>query len=506
MLDANFTALKRKELKIINMRTLVTILLLSCLFGTSIFAATKKKPAQPNILIFYVDDLGWMDLACQGSEFYETPAIDQLANEGIRFTQGYTAHPRCVPARYGVMTGKYPARGPAPGGKGMVAEDVTIAEALQDGGYATFFTGKWHLLFRDKEGNMPQNQGFDVNVAGGAAGAPPTYFYPYRKGESTPSGRKGYKKDEIHGLEDGKEGEYITDRLTDETVEFMTEHVKKNTDEPFFVFLSHYGVHTPFEAKPELVAKYEAKLAKMKYELPEYEKTITGDNKLRQDFPVYAAMIESVDQSMAKIQTTLENLGIEDNTIIIFTADNGGLSTRGNTRQLATSNYPLRYGKGWLYEGGIREAFIVKWPGQTKAGSVSDALVSGTDIYPTVLGMAGLKQRPNDHLDGLDVTNAIKGNKFERNAPLFWHSPMGRPGSTGDSNSSAVRLGDYKLIDWYDEGRIELFNLKDDIGESRDLSSSMPAKASELHHLVKEWRQSINAVKLDPSKNKWQKK
>jgi len=478
------------------------------LFGLAGLKAVQKKEMKqkPNILIFYVDDLGWMDLACQGSAFYETPAIDQLANEGVRFTQAYTAHPRCVPARYGVMTGKYPARGPVPGGPGMVFEDVTIAEALKDGGYATFFTGKWHLLFRDKEGNMPENQGFDVNVAGGAAGAPPTYWYPYRKGEATPSGKKGFKKNEIHGLEDGQEGEYITDRLTDETVQFLTQHVKKETDKPFFVFLSHYGVHTPFEAKPELVEKYRKKLKTMQYDLPEYEKTITGDTKLRQDFPVYAAMIESVDQSMAKISSTLKQLGIEDNTIIIFTADNGGLSTRGNTRQLATSNYPLRYGKGWLYEGGIREAFIVKWPGVSIEGEVSNALITGTDIYPTVLEMAGLEQRPQDHMDGVDVTAAIKGKAFKREKPLFWHSPMGRPGSTGDSNSSAVRLGDYKLIDWYDEGRIELFDLSSDIGERKDLSKTMPAKTKEMHQLVKDWRQSINAVKLDPNKNKWQKK
>ncbi len=470
-------------------------------------AKPLKKDKQPNILIFYVDDLGWMDLSCQGSEFYETPAIDQLADEGIRFTQAYTAHPRCVPARYGVMTGKYPARGHVPGGGGLVADDVTIAEALKEGGYATFFTGKWHLLFKDKEGNMPEKQGFDINVAGGAAGSPPSYWYPYRKGESTPAGRKGFKKTEIHGLEDGQEGEYITDRLTDETVQFMQQHVQQKPDEPFFVFLSHYGVHTPFEAKPELVEKYKKKLkSEMSYDLPEYEKTITGDTKLRQDFPVYAAMIESIDQSMAKVCQTLEELGVADNTIIIFTADNGGLSTRGNTRKLATSNYPLRYGKGWLYEGGIREAFIVKWPGVTPQGQVSDALVTGTDIYPTVLEMAGLPQRPNDHKDGVDVTSAIKGQSFNRETPIFWHSPMGRPTSTGDRNSTAVRLGDYKLVDWYDEGTIELYNLKDDIGEQHNLAEQMPEKASELHQLVKEWRASIDAQILDPSKNKWSKK
>lgn len=489
------------------MKYVLSVLLCAFLLGmtkTNVAGQTIQK--QPNIIVFYVDDLGWMDLSVQGSEFYETPAIDQLAKDGVRFTNAYTAHPRCVPARYGVMTGRYPARGHVPGKGGLQPDDVTIAEALKEGGYSTFFTGKWHLLFKEKEGNMPENQGFDVNVAGGAAGSPPTYWYPYRKGEATPAGQKGFKKTEIHGLEDGQVGEYITDRITDETLNFISSHTATKADKPFFVFLSHYGVHTPFEAKPELVKKYKDKLKSMKYELPEYEKTITGDTKLRQDFPVYAAMIESIDQSMAKLQAKLEELGIANNTIIIFTADNGGLSTRGNSRKLATSNYPLRYGKGWLYEGGIREAFIVKWPGIAKAGSVSDDLVTGTDIYPTVLEMAGLSQRPQDHMDGVDITASLKGKKFERNTPMFWHSPMARPNSTGDNNSSAVRVGDFKLIDWYDEGRVELFNLKEDIGEKHNLAEQMPEKARELHQLVVDWRKSINAAKLDPSKNKWQKK
>lgn len=286
----------------------------------------------------------------------------------------------------------------------------------------------------------------------------------------------------------------------------MENHVTTQPDQPFFLFLSHYGVHTPFEAKEELVQKYQAKLKTMEYDLPEYEKTITGDTKLRQDFPVYAAMIESIDQSMDSINETLKKLNIADNTIIIFTADNGGLSTRGNTRQVATSNYPLRYGKGWLYEGGIREAFIVKWPGVTQAGTVSEAVVTGTDIYPTVLAMAGLEQRPQDHLDGMDVTTAIKGLKFDRHQPIFWHSPMARPGSTGDENSSAVRWGDYKLIDWYDKGEVELFNLKEDIREQQNLAEEMPEKTEELLQLVRHWRKEINAKKLDPSKGKWQKK
>ena len=478
--------------------SIVFITLLGFVFNN---ANAQKKP---NIIVFYVDDLGWVDLSIQGSQFYETPAIDKLANEGIRFTQGYTAHPRCVPARYGVMTGKFPARGHVPGKGGLEPNDITIAEALNEGGYKTFFTGKWHLLFKDKKGNMPENQGFDINIAGGAAGSPPTYWYPYRKGDKTEAGSKGYKKGELHGLDNGVEGEYLTDRLTNESVNFINTQVKENPDQPFFLFLSHYGVHTPFEAKPELVKKYRQKLSKMEYDLPEYEKTITGDTKLRQDFPVYAAMIESIDQSMAKITQTLKDLNIDDNTIIIFTADNGGLSTRGNNRKLATSNYPLRYGKGWLYEGGIREAFIVKWPGVSKPGTVSDALVVGTDIYPTALSMAGLQLHPENHIDGIDISEAIKGNTFSREKPIFWHSPAGRPKRTGDENSSVVRLGDYKLVDWYDKGIIELFNIKNDIGEQNDLSKDNPEKVKELKKLLDDWKHSIQAEKLTPEMAKKQ--
>lgn len=465
-------------------------ILLSIFF---VLALTINATNKPNIILFYVDDLGWMDLSCQGSQFYETPAIDQLAKEGMRFTNAYTAHPRCVPARYGVLTGRYPSRGKVPGGGELLPEDYTVAEALRDGGYHTYFTGKWHVLFQEGLDNMPENQGFDVNVAGGAAGSPPTYWYPYRKGASTPEGQQGLVKTEIHGLDEGgSEGEYITDRLTRETVNFIDSHVKeRGKDEPFFVCFSQYGVHTPFEAKQELIDKYQRKLDTMTYDLPEYETTQTGDSKLRQDFPTYAAMIESVDQSMAALQSKLIELGIEDNTIIVFTADNGGLSTRGNTRELATSNYPLRNGKGWLNEGGIREAFIVKWPGVTTAGQITDEATIATDLYPTFLEMAELAQRPKDHLDGESIVKVLKGEAYVRTKPLYWHSPAARPESTGDMNSSALRHGDYKIIDWYDEGRMQLFNLKEDISESYDLSESMPGKKAEMMALLETTKKEV---------------
>jgi arylsulfatase A-like enzyme len=466
------------------------------------FAAPANKP---NIILFYVDDLGWMDLGVQGSKLYETPNIDRLAKEGVRYTQGYTPHPRCLPARYGVITGRFPARGGVPGGKGhLQPDDRTMAHALRDGGYKTCFAGKWHLTGPFGEKNLPQNMGFDVNIAAGAAGAPPTYFYPYRTKDTSKlktGWEIGLDVDYIHGLEgNGKEGDYVTDILTDKSIAF----IEANTKNPFFLYLSQYGVHTPFEAPERLVKKYEAKLKKMKFDGPEYvpvdQITGRGDMLTRQNNAVYAAMIESVDESLGRIFQTLEKLGISDNTIIVFTADNGGLSNRGSVdgktsgRPLATTNFPLKNGKGWLYEGGIREAFIVKWPGVTQAGFVNETdVVVGSDLFPTFLEMAGLPLQPQNHIDGISIVASLKGQKFERGKPVFWHSPTSRPYSTGDSDSSAVRIGDYKLIEWYNADHVELYDLSKDIGEQNDLSKKMPEKTAEMLAVLYSWRKEINA-------------
>ena len=451
---------------------------------------------KPNIVLFYVDDLGWMDLSCQGSKFYETPNIDRLASEGVRFMQGYTSHARCLPARYGVLTGRFPARGHIPGEGSLHPADYTMAEALRDGGYKTFFAGKWHLTGKEGAPNLPQNQGFDVNIAGGAAGAPRTYFYPYRK-MSEDKLKEGWQigldGNALAGLSDGKPGDYLTDALTDRALDFIRQH----KDEPFFVYLSHYGVHEPLEAPERLVKKYEEKLKTMKYEGPAYEKTPTRDNKLRQDVPEYAAMIESVDESMGQLLAELNRLGIADRTIIVFTSDNGGLSARGNNRRTSTSNRPLRTGKGWSYEGGIREPFIVKWPGVTTPGSTNkNSVVVTTDLYPTFLEMAGLPLRPKDHLDGISLVPALKDSSWIRTTPVFWHNPTARPDMTGEYNNTAIRDGDWKLIDWYDSGTVELYNIKDDIREDHDLSQQMPEKTAELSAKIKAWRQEINAVIL----------
>ncbi len=442
---------------------------------------------QTNFVFVVIDDLGWMDLGVQGSAFYETPRIDALAAGGMRFTQGYTPHPRCLPARYGFITGRFPGANGVPGGpeNNLRPTEVTIAETFQTNGYATCFAGKWHLIGTHGADNLPQNQGFDVNFAGGKAGAPPTYFYPYRKpGNPAPTDELTYN---LYFEKDGVPGEYITDRLTDECLKW----IKWNADKPMFLALWHYGVHTPFEAPAGLVAKYTAKLATMEYgDLPEYIPAGIGQQKMRQNHPIYAAMIESIDTSIGRLLDQLDELGIAGNTVIVFTSDNGGLSNRGghNTRELATANNPLRTGKGWLYEGGIREAFIVKGPG-IPAMLNTNAVVTGTDIYPTLLELAGLPLEPGNHLDGVSFAPALRGETYDRGKPIFWHSPLARPYSTGDFNSSAIRDGDYKLIWFYDTpGQpYELYNVKTDIGENNNLAGTLPDIATNLLAKIQAW-------------------
>jgi arylsulfatase A-like enzyme len=369
---------------------------------------------------------------------------------------------------------------------------------MKEAGYSTYFAGKWHL---GKEGAYPDDQGYVVNIGGCHMGAPGAYFAPYKA-------EKGKHNELIPGLEIAPTNEYLTDRLTDETVKF----IKANKDEPFFVFLSHYAVHTPIQGKQEYTDQYKKKLKKMPAsKFPEYIKEGAGQTKMRQDHPVYASMIQSVDESLGRIRKTIADLGLADDTIIIFTSDHGGLSNRGhNTRELATTNYPLRAGKGWCYEGGIRVPLIVRIPGVTKAGSVSDRVVTGTDYYPTILSMLGLPLRPRQHLDGESFYQALKGEKMGDRRAAFWHSPHSRPYSTGDFNCSVVRDGDYKLIQWYDKDKVELFNIPKDISEEKDLSASQPGKTKELLAKLRDWRKEIDAY-IDPDpvktwkKHKWNK-
>jgi arylsulfatase A-like enzyme len=472
----------------------------------SVSGLLGRERKRPNFVFFLIDDLGWKDLGCFGSPFYETPNIDRLAAQGMRFTNAYAACPVCSPTRASIMTGKYPARlrltNYIPGARSgkllsaeyfhyMKLEEVTLAEALQEAGYRTYFVGKWHL------GNAPyypEKQGFDVNVAGDQSGAPPTYFYPYRRGRySLPS------------LEEGQPGEYLTDRLTDESLKL----IERSKDEPFLLYLSHYAVHIPLEAKKAMLERYQAKVERLGLQdkahfltNEDWPRSGAGDEKWRatlktrilQDHAVYAAMIESVDESVGRVMNKLQELGIADNTIVFFMSDNGGLATAEGQ---PTCNLPLRGGKGWLYEGGIREPMLVKWPGVVKAGTVCDEPVISTDFYSTMLEMAGLPPKPAQHVDGASMVPLLKGTGRPQRQALYWHYP--HYSNQGGKPGGVVRVGDFKLIEFYEDNRVELYNLRSDLGEQHDLAAEMPEKAAELRRMLHEWRQEVGAVMPPPN-------
>ncbi len=436
-------------------------------------AAAKK----PNFIFFLVDDLGWTDLSCFGSTYYETPNIDRLAAKGMKFTNAYAACPVCSPTRASVVTGKYPARlhltdwitgHVDPTAKLKVPDwtmyldhsEVTIAEALKPAGYVSASIGKWHL---GGEEYWPDKHGFDVNIAGYHAGQPPSYYHPYVR-----PGSKG--NSHIPTMDAGEKEQYLTDRLTDEAVKF----IDNNKDKPFFVYMSHYAVHTPIQGKKELVDYYNPK---------------SNPDKL-QNNPDYAAMVHSVDDSVGKILNTLDRFGLADDTIIFFMSDNGGLIGEGTHRHV-TSNLPLREGKGTPYEGGIREPMIVAWPEMICPGSVCDEVVISNDFYPTILEMAGISGSPNGGIDGLSLVPLLKRTgRLDREA-VFWHYPHYHP--LGSTPFGAVRKGDFKLIEFYEDWRCELYNLRLDIGEQQNLAGKYPERVKELRTLLDGWRKSVGA-------------
>ena len=458
----------------------------------------QPKAKSPNILFILVDDLGWTDIGAFGSTFYETPNVDALTAKGMKFTNAYAACPVCSPTRASIMTGKYPARTsttdwfgapqptnverhwtkdrpllPASYEENMALSETTLAEALKSNGYKTFFAGKWHL--GETEEFWPEKQGFDINKGGYSSGSPRGghYFTPYANPR----------------LEDGPPGENLTNRLAEETVSF----IKSNKNEPSLAYLSFYSVHTPLGAPKELIEKYEAKKKKMALD---DQWGTEGERKVRlnQCLPVYGAMVESMDRAVGKVLSALQENGLDQNTIVVFMSDNGGLST---SEGHPTSNLPLRAGKGWLYEGGIREPMVIYWPQVMKKGKVSDQVVTSTDFYPTLLEMAGLPARPDQHLDGKSLVPVLKGKKVQR-GPVYWHYP--HYGNQGGSPGSAVRDGDWKLIEWFEQGReLELYNLKADIGEKNNLATKYPDKVKEMHGMLKNWRAEVGARM--PSKN-----
>jgi arylsulfatase A-like enzyme len=369
---------------------------------------------------------------------------------------------------------------------------VTFAEILKEAGYQTGYIGKWHL---GKEGGEPLYQGFDVNIMAGHSGAPPSYFLPYEK----PRGREAAKIFEPYS--GGEKGEYLTDRLTDEALAF----IQQKKDSPFLLVLAHYAVHTPIQAPEPMVDKYREIIHDRDITTggPRSDADVvvdnTGEVKTVQNNPTYAAMVESVDKNLGRIVARLDELNLSDNTVIVLTSDHGGLSSRGlgNKRELATSNLPYRHGKGWLYDGGIRVPMIVKWPQKIPAGTVSQVQITGTDHYPSLLEMAGLLLQQEHHQDGESYLPALQGKHYQR-SPMFWHSSLGRPSNTGDTRSSAVIDGDWKLIQWYslkDESieRIELFNIANDPGEHEDVTGRFPEQVTRLQTMLNGWKKSVNA-------------
>jgi arylsulfatase A-like enzyme len=467
---------------------------------SSLNAASAR--ARPNIVFLLIDDLGYMDIGAYNSNtFYETPNIDRLASEGMRFTQGYAANPVCSPTRYSIMTGRHPSRVDATnffsgrrGGKfncaplndRMSLSEVTLAEALKAGGYKTFFAGKWHLGASAEY--WPENQGFDVNQGGWKHGGPwfgGKYFSPFGNPR----------------LEDGPKGEHLPHRLASETIKFISE----NKGGPFLAYLSFYSVHTPLMAPKELVEKYRQKAQRLGLNgKPEFapEEQVFPNSKQRrsvrilQKHAIYAAMVESMDRNVGRVLAALKEQGIEDETAVFFMSDNGGLST---SEGQPTSNLPLRGGKGWVYEGGIREPFMIKWPGVTKPGSVSDVPVVSTDFFPTILEIAGLPLRPELHLDGVSLTSILKGGAAPQRDAIYWHYP--HYSNQGGFPGGAIRMGDWKLIERYEDGRRHLYNLKDDIGERTDLAAKESERAAQMRAKLHAFYKRVDAKFLQAKPN-----
>ncbi len=482
---------------------IVTTLILSA--GISLANTAEKK--RPNIIFVLVDDMGAMDTSMSGSMVYETPSIDQLAKDGITFKNAYAAHPRCVPSRYGIFSGRIPGHDGNPGFQDRKLEKhtlplsrVTWGEVLKDAGYSTGYIGKWHL---GKKGGEPDKQGFTDSRIAGAAGAPPSYFHPYSVA------RKGKSKEDFVPVE-GVKDEYLTDRLNKEAIDFVV----KNKDKPFALVLAHYAVHTPLEAPEDTVKKYQKKIRKLGLEVAKGRKDKdiksvgNGAFKTVQNNPVYAAMLEHTDRGLGQLRAKLTELGIADNTIIILTSDHGGLSTRSisKDRPLATSNLPYRNGKGWLYEGGTRVPMIVVWPGKVKPGTISATQTLGTDHYPTILGMLDVKLPAEVKIDGISYLPALNGKDSKR-APLFFHSPLGRPTSTGDHPASSIIDGDWKLIQIHPrpdlkEPLYELYNIKTDPGELSNVVAKEKATFDHLRKLLIDTKTKLGTRQRNKSGSK----
>lgn len=479
------------------------LLLLAVALSATHASLAAAEAKRPNIVFFLADDLGQRDLGVYGSTFYETPHIDRLARDGARFTDAYAACPVCSPTRASILTGQWPQRTgitdyiapgnvngpekwkrntpllPAPNHDRLDLDSPTLAKAMKAAGYATFFAGKWHL---GPEGHWPENQGFDVNRGGNERGGPyggRKYFSPYANPRLT----------------DGPAGEHLPDRLATETGRFIAE----NRDRPFFAYLSFYSVHTPLMARDDLQRKYEEKRRRLGLEA-KWGREHDRDVRLVQEHAVYAGMVEAMDLAVGKVLAKLDELGLRENTIVIFTSDNGGLST---SEGWPTSNLPLRGGKGWMYEGGIREPLIVRWPAVVSPGRVISTPITSPDFFPTLLEATGTRSAPGQTLDGVSLMPLFRGGTLPERA-LYWNYP--HYGNQGGAPSAAIRRDGWKLIEWMEDQRVELYNLERDPGEQTDLANREPQRVAALRAELKAWQTDTQVrfptpnPKYDPAK------
>ncbi|MEM8873682.1 MAG: sulfatase [Planctomycetota bacterium] len=456
--------------------------------------------ARPNLLVILMDDLGWADLGCYGSTFYETPRLDRLAAQGVRFTDGYAAAPVCSPTRASLLTGQYPARlnltnfipgnatgklaGP-PFRHHLPDGAVTIAGLLRDAGYRTGHIGKWHLG-NPRNGHGPLDAGFDRNIAGCSRGLPNNgFFSPYGMPAEA-------------NLPDGPDGEYLTDRLTDEAIDEL--HAAADDNRPFFMHLSHYAVHVPIQAPEPLVEKYRTKAERLG--LDRADVIVPGEHfptrhkadqrierRIIQSDPAYAAMVENMDTNIGRLLDALDELGMADDTLVLFTSDNGGLATAEGS---PTCNAPLSEGKGWTADGGLREPFIMRWPGVTPAGAECGVPVTTPDILPTFASAAGMELPEDLPIDGESLLPLLRSPEVAFDRPgIYWHYP--HYSNQGGTPSSAIRAGRWKLIEFYEDDRVELYDLATDIGEARDRAADEPDIAADLRRRLQTWRASVDA-------------
>lgn len=446
----------------------------------------RKEKASPNIVFILADDLGWKDLGCYGSNFYETPNIDRLALSGARFTNAYAACPVCSPTRAAIMTGKYPSRlditdwipgddphdrrllGPADSNE-LRLDEQTLAEIMRAAGYRTFFAGKWHL---GDEGYFPEEQGFDINIGGHHRGSPPGgYYVPYKNPK----------------LNDGPEGEYLTDRLTDESIAFL----KNNKDHPFLLFLSFYTVHTPIQANKEYLDHYKEKLEASADSSAMRVAEHNAFTTIRQANAAYASMVHALDQNVGRLLRSIEEEGIAGNTLIVFTSDNGGLSTISSAGWVApTAIRPLRAGKGWCYEGGIRVPLIICSP-DVFPSSPSEPVVS-MDLLPTILDMSGITYSSAEDIDGISLAGLLHGRQASEPRDIMWHYPHYH--SSGWTPGAAIRSGKWKMICFYESGDTELYDLEEDPGENHNLAAIYPDTCDELMLKLKKLQKQTHAV------------